>query len=78
MFRYSLNEEKLLRATFDFREQLVLLSCESGVPQSGMPPGYNTSIGEVPVRVLDCDTITQVRILLLVSLVVSRPLWFSK
>ncbi|KAF8370327.1 plx-1 [Pristionchus pacificus] len=59
--RYSLNEEKLLRATFDFREQLVLLSCESGVPQSGMPPGYNTSIGEVPVRVLDCDTITQVK-----------------
>ncbi|CAJ0936168.1 unnamed protein product, partial [Mesorhabditis belari] len=39
--RYSLSEEKLLRATFDFRD---------GYPQP-----------DVPVRVLDCDTITQVK-----------------
>ncbi|GMT23527.1 hypothetical protein PFISCL1PPCAC_14824 [Pristionchus fissidentatus] len=59
--RYSLSEEKLLRATFDFREQLIFLSAESGIGQSGIPQGYTTSGGEVPVRILDCDSITQVK-----------------
>lgn len=49
--RYSLSEEKLLRATFDFRPLTIFLSCDS--------PGR---AGDLPVRVLDCDTITQVRV----------------
>lgn len=48
--RYSLSEEKLLRARFDFQElNIILLTDNRGGGQS-----------EMPVKVLDCDTITQV------------------
>ena len=49
--RYSLSEEKLLRASLDFRELTVIVVSDSGTPQ----PIYDTQ-----VRVLDCDTISQV------------------
>ncbi|KAK0398213.1 hypothetical protein QR680_002480 [Steinernema hermaphroditum] len=52
--RYSLSEEKLLRSTFEFREIYIFLGCEPGVE------AYPTHAG-CPVRVLDCDSITQVK-----------------
>lgn len=48
--RYSLSEEKLLRASIDFRELTVLVLADSA-----------TSICDTQVRVLDCDTISQVK-----------------
>ncbi|XP_068203204.1 plexin A3 isoform X2 [Palaemon carinicauda] len=56
--RYSLSEEKLIRQSIDFKEMTVYVSmCNlymSGVdgPMEG---------GETPVKVLDCDTISQVK-----------------
>ena len=52
--RYSLSEEKLLRATFDFRELTVFVASEN----------HGASSMDIPVRVLDCDTITQVCLVL--------------
>ncbi|KAK4302726.1 hypothetical protein Pmani_025199 [Petrolisthes manimaculis] len=56
--RYSLSEEKLIRQSIDFKEMTVYVSmCNlymGGVdgPMEG---------GETPVKVLDCDTISQVK-----------------
>uniref|UniRef100_F1KRH2 Plexin-A4 n=1 Tax=Ascaris suum TaxID=6253 RepID=F1KRH2_ASCSU len=49
--RYSLSEEKLLRSSFDFREMMVFIAADN----------YSAGVTEYPVRVLDCDTITQVK-----------------
>lgn len=49
--RYSLSEEKLLRSTFDFRELTVFIITDT-----------IGGLGEAQVRVLDCDSISQVRI----------------
>lgn len=49
--RYSLSEEKLLRSTFDYNELTVFVSCTDSV--------YTQN--DMAVRVLDCDTITQVK-----------------
>uniref|UniRef100_A0A8R1IFB4 Plexin_cytopl domain-containing protein n=2 Tax=Caenorhabditis japonica TaxID=281687 RepID=A0A8R1IFB4_CAEJA len=49
--RYSLSEEKLLRSTFEYKELTVFVSSSDSV--------YAQS--DIPVRVLDCDTITQVK-----------------
>lgn len=48
--RYSLSEEKLLRASFDFRELTVFIAADH----------HSVGAMEYPVRVLDCDSITQV------------------
>lgn len=48
--RYSLSEEKLLRASFDFHELTVFIAADQ----------RSSGAMEYPVRVLDCDTITQV------------------
>ncbi|CAD6194251.1 unnamed protein product [Caenorhabditis auriculariae] len=48
--RYSLSEEKLLRATFEYKELTVFIAADTVYAQP-----------DVPVRVLDCDTITQVK-----------------
>uniref|UniRef100_A0A915PJ57 Sema domain-containing protein n=1 Tax=Setaria digitata TaxID=48799 RepID=A0A915PJ57_9BILA len=50
--RYSLSEEKLLRASFDFRKLTVFIAADHH--SSGAMMDY-------PVRVLDCDSITQVK-----------------
>lgn len=47
--RYSLSEEKLLRASIDFRELTVFLLADSA-----------GAICDTQVRVLNCDTIGQV------------------
>ncbi|KJH51742.1 plexin cytoplasmic region [Dictyocaulus viviparus] len=49
--RYSLSEEKLLRATFEYKELVVFITADS--------MAYTQP--DIPVRVLDCDTITQVK-----------------
>ncbi|VDN39646.1 unnamed protein product, partial [Gongylonema pulchrum] len=49
--RYSLSEEKLLRASFDFRELTVFVAADH----------HSAGAMEYPVRVLDCDSITQVK-----------------
>lgn len=52
--RYSLSEEKLLRATFEYKELTVFVNSTDSVYSSGQQQ-------DIPVRVLDCDTITQVK-----------------
>jgi hypothetical protein len=47
--RYSLSEEKLLRASIDFRELTIFVLSDS-----------NSGICDTQVRVLDCDSIGQV------------------
>uniref|UniRef100_A0A0N5AQC5 Sema domain-containing protein n=1 Tax=Syphacia muris TaxID=451379 RepID=A0A0N5AQC5_9BILA len=49
--RYSLSEEKLLRATVEFRELTIHVILDN----------HNPNSMDMPVRVLDCDTITQVK-----------------
>lgn len=49
--RYSLSEEKLLRSSFDVRELTVFVVSDH----------HGGGAMEYPVRVLDCDTITQVK-----------------
>ncbi|KFM60857.1 Plexin-A2, partial [Stegodyphus mimosarum] len=58
--RYSLSEEKLIRQSIEYKSMTVYVSmsiqtqCASGLE----PPGENI---ETPVKVLDCDTILQVK-----------------
>ncbi|VDN05642.1 unnamed protein product [Thelazia callipaeda] len=49
--RYSLSEEKLLRASFDFRKLTVFIAADH----------HSSGAIDYPVRVLDCDAITQVK-----------------
>lgn len=49
--RYSLSEEKLLRASFDFRKLTVFIAADH----------HSSGAMDYPVRVLDCDSITQVQ-----------------
>ncbi|XP_076307717.1 plexin-A2-like isoform X1 [Tachypleus tridentatus] len=58
--RYSLSEEKLIRQSVEYKGMSVLVSMSSqtGYVTGLEPPGENT---ETPVRVLDCDTISQVK-----------------
>ncbi|XP_066998157.2 plexin A3 [Anabrus simplex] len=56
--RYSLSEEKLIRQSIDFKPMTVFVSIsQQAVFVSGLDP--NTE--NVPVKVLDCDTISQVK-----------------
>nr|CAD2193070.1 unnamed protein product [Meloidogyne enterolobii] len=48
--RYSLSEEKLLRASVDFRELTIFILSDS-----------NSTVCDTQVRVLDCDSIGQVK-----------------
>ena len=52
--RYSLSEEKLLRASVDFRELTIFILSDS-----------NSTVCDTQVRVLDCDSIGQVFIILI-------------
>uniref|UniRef100_A0A8R1XYX6 Sema domain-containing protein n=1 Tax=Onchocerca volvulus TaxID=6282 RepID=A0A8R1XYX6_ONCVO len=49
--RYSLSEEKLLRASFDFRKLTVFIAADH----------HSSGAMDYPVIVLDCDSITQVK-----------------
>jgi len=58
--RYSLSEEKLIRQQVEYRKITVFVSMSpQTIYMSGLDPqGENM---DIPVRVLDCDTITQVK-----------------
>ncbi|PRD19940.1 UNVERIFIED_CONTAM: Plexin-A2 [Trichonephila clavipes] len=58
--RYSLSEEKLIRQSIEYKSMTVYVSMSLQTQYvSGLePPGENI---ETPVKVLDCDTILQVK-----------------
>ena len=57
--RYSLSEEKLIRQQIEYRQMTVFVSMSpQTIYMSGLDPHGDNM--DIPVRVLDCDTITQV------------------
>ncbi|KAF6215982.1 hypothetical protein GE061_000319 [Apolygus lucorum] len=56
--RYSLSEEKLIRQSIDFKPMTVLVSISQ---QTVFVTGLDPNTENVPVKVLDCDTISQVK-----------------
>jgi len=58
--RYSLSEEKLIRQQTEYRGMTVFVSMSpQTIYMSGLDPHGDNM--DIPVRVLDCDTITQVK-----------------
>ncbi|XP_017783638.1 PREDICTED: plexin A3 [Nicrophorus vespilloides] len=55
--RYSLSEEKLIRQSIDFKAMTIYVSISQ---QAGFV-GLDHNTENVPVKVLDCDTISQVK-----------------
>uniref|UniRef100_A0A1B6HCH7 Sema domain-containing protein n=1 Tax=Homalodisca liturata TaxID=320908 RepID=A0A1B6HCH7_9HEMI len=56
--RYSLSEEKLIRQSIDFKPLTVLVSISQ---QTVFVTGLDPNTENVQVKVLDCDTISQVK-----------------
>ncbi|XKL61681.1 hypothetical protein PGB90_001514 [Kerria lacca] len=56
--RYSLSEEKLIRQSIDYRAMTVYVSISQ---QTAFVTGLDPNTENVPVKVLDCDTISQVK-----------------
>uniref|UniRef100_A0A1B6CQ54 Sema domain-containing protein n=1 Tax=Clastoptera arizonana TaxID=38151 RepID=A0A1B6CQ54_9HEMI len=56
--RYSLSEEKLIRQSIDFKPMTVQVSISQ---QTVFVTGLDPNTENVPVKVLDCDTISQVK-----------------
>ncbi|KAJ1526203.1 hypothetical protein ONE63_009362 [Megalurothrips usitatus] len=56
--RYSLSEEKLIRQSIDFRVMTVFVSISQ---QAVFVTGLDPNTDNVAVKVLDCDTISQVK-----------------
>ncbi|XP_033218924.1 plexin-A4 [Belonocnema kinseyi] len=56
--RYSLSEEKLIRQSIDFKHMTVYVSISQ---QAVFVGGLDPNTENVPVKVLDCDTIYQVK-----------------
>ncbi|KAL1129886.1 hypothetical protein AAG570_012830, partial [Ranatra chinensis] len=56
--RYSLSEEKLIRQSIDFKPMTVYVSISQ---QTVFVSGLDPNTENVPVKVLDCDTISQVK-----------------
>ncbi|XP_044257238.1 plexin A3 [Tribolium madens] len=56
--RYSLSEEKLIRQSIDFKPMTVYVSISQ---QTVFIGGLDHNTENVPVKVLDCDTISQVK-----------------
>jgi plexin A len=58
--RYSLSEEKLIRQQIDYRQMNVFVSMSpQTIYMSGLDPQGDNM--DIPVRVLDCDSISQVK-----------------
>jgi len=58
--RYSLSEEKLIRQQVEYRQITVFVSMSpQTIYMSGLDPHGDNM--DIPVRALDCDTITQVK-----------------
>ncbi|XP_050540179.1 plexin-A4 [Daktulosphaira vitifoliae] len=56
--RYSLSEEKLIRQSIDFYPMTVYVSISQ---QTAFVTGLDPNTENIPVKVLDCDTISQVK-----------------
>jgi plexin A len=56
--RYSLSEEKLIRQSIDFVPMTVYVSISQ---QTAFVTGLDPNTENIPVKVLDCDTISQVK-----------------
>ncbi|KAE9542610.1 hypothetical protein AGLY_002521 [Aphis glycines] len=56
--RYSLSEEKLIRQSIDFIPMTVYVSISQ---QTAFVTGLDPNTENIPVKVLDCDTISQVK-----------------
>ena len=62
--RYSLSEEKLIRQSVEYKPLTVYVMISSQTASqyiSGYDPMVQAENIEIPVKVLDCDTITQVK-----------------
>ncbi|RWS29961.1 hypothetical protein B4U80_08508, partial [Leptotrombidium deliense] len=60
--RYSLSEEKLIRQQIEFRPLTVYVSMSPQTAYvSGLDPMLQCENTETPVKVIDCDTISQVK-----------------
>lgn len=60
--RCSLSEEKLIRQSVDYKPLTVYVSISPQTAYlSGVDPNLQTDNLEIPVKVLDCDTISQVK-----------------
>ncbi len=58
--RYSLSEEKLIRQQIEYRQMTVFVSMSpQTIYMSGLDPQGDNM--DIPVRVLDCDSISQVK-----------------
>ncbi|XP_026472464.1 plexin-A4 [Ctenocephalides felis] len=55
--RYSLSEEKLIRQSIDFKPLTIYAS----ISQQTILSGFDPNNENIPVKVLDCDTISQVK-----------------
>ncbi len=65
--RYSLSEEKLIRQQVEYRQMTVFVSMSpQTIYMSGLDPQGDNM--DIPVRVLDCDSISQVSIIKLYTL----------
>ena len=61
IFRYSLSEEKLIRQQVEYHQMTVFVSMSpQTIYMSGFDPQGDNM--DVPVRCLDCDSISQVSI----------------
>lgn len=56
--RYSLSEEKLIRQSIDFKTLTVYVSISQQTMVMGI---HDPNTDNTPVKVLDCDTIAQVK-----------------
>lgn len=60
--RCSLSEEKLIRQSVDYKPMTIYVSISPQTAYlSGVDPNLQTENLETPVKVLDCDTISQVK-----------------
>lgn len=60
--RCSLSEEKLIRQSVDYKPLVLYISISPQTAYlSGVDPNLQTENLEIPVKVLDCDTISQVK-----------------
>lgn len=60
--RCSLSEEKLIRQSVDYKSMTVYVSISPQTAYlSGVDPNLQAENLEIPVKVLDCDTISQVK-----------------
>lgn len=72
--RCSLSEEKLIRQSIDYKPMTIFVSISPQTAYlSGVDPNLQTECLETPVKVLDCDTISQVKEKAIDSIYKSTP-----